>query len=461
MKTVIAKNNWFADDDLRLDASFHLSEGHLTLITFKKIGIKTEPLSMVTERIFYGGRSKRVYVNNPQKGLPFIKGADIIKADFSSLKYISKARTANLEDYFLEEGWTLITRSGTIGNTAYVNKDFIEKAASDDIIRVVPKNIPSGFLYAFLSSKYGQNLLKHGTYGAVIQHIEPEHIQNIPIPIFPPQKKEEIHDLIVEAAELRVEANRLLEKAKSLLSKNLKLEKETASEIKASFLSISKVTNSFQQRIDAPVFINKGVETMETLQMQGIKFILLKECNISVTRPGIFKRIYVNNKGLPYIKGSELNLNNPFTNCEYLSKTKTPFLNELKLKENQILMTCAGSVGSVRIITKEFEDKKAIGSQDIIRIDGNDGLFTKEYLFAYFRIPFVYDYIQSLKYGSVIERIEPFHVERIPVFVPTKKLSEQITWIINQYKDCVYNAFNKESQAIHLIEKEIDSWQQS
>lgn len=134
MKVAITKNSWLKDSDLRLDASFHLSAGQLTLKAFKKANITTKPLNKVTERIFYGGRSRRNYVSSLDNGLPFIKGADIIKADFSNLKIISKKRTANLNDYFLEEGWTVITRSGTIGNSAFVNKDFIGKAASDDII---------------------------------------------------------------------------------------------------------------------------------------------------------------------------------------------------------------------------------------------------------------------------------------------------------------------------------------
>ncbi len=91
MKTIIAKRGWLDDSDLRLDASYHLSEGQLTLIAFKKANIKTEPLNQVTDRIFYGGRSRRIYVNKPDNGLPFIKGADIIKANFSLLKtYVSK-----------------------------------------------------------------------------------------------------------------------------------------------------------------------------------------------------------------------------------------------------------------------------------------------------------------------------------------------------------------------------------
>jgi type I restriction enzyme S subunit len=51
-------------------------------------------------------------------------------------------------------------------------------------MRVVPdaEKIPPGYLYAYLSSKFGVPLVVGGTYGAIIQHIEPEHIANLPVP---------------------------------------------------------------------------------------------------------------------------------------------------------------------------------------------------------------------------------------------------------------------------------------
>ena len=202
--------------------------------------------------------------------------------------------------------------------------------------------------------------------------------------------------------------------------------------------------------------MNDGVLAMKDVTSH-MQHSTIGDINAIVRRPGIFKRNYVAN-GIPYIKGSEIFLNNPFRRCEHLSRTRTPFIDEMALYEGQILITCAGSVGSVKMITKEYEDKKAIGSQDIIRLISNDELYTREYLFTYLQMPFVYDYIQSMKYGSVIERIEPFHVESIPVVTPTKELSEEITLIIKRYMDYTYRAFIAEENAIQIVEEEIEKW---
>ncbi len=75
----------------------------------------------------------------------------------------------------------MITCSGTIGRMTYVRPDMDGIWSSQDVLKVVPNPecIPPGYLYAFLSSRYGVPLVVSGTYGAIIQHIEPEHIADL------------------------------------------------------------------------------------------------------------------------------------------------------------------------------------------------------------------------------------------------------------------------------------------
>lgn len=451
MKTIIAKNNWFVNSDLRLDASFHLSEGHLTLIAFKNASIKAKPLSQITEKIFYGNRSKRVYVNNPKKGLPFIKGADIIKANFSSLKYISKARTANLNDYFLEEGWTLITRSGTIGNTAYVNKDFIGKAASDDIIRIVPKNIPSGFLYAFLSSKHGQSLLKHGTYGAVIQHIEPEHIENIPIPIFPSKKQEKIHNLIVEAVDLRVEANQLLEEAIMTFENSMpQINRATQ------YIISVKSFGENNLRLDSTTNFSNIQSFYKQLE-QTHELYTIEELSEQVFTPGIFKRIRVNNpkNGIPFLSGSDLLDSMPAFNS-FLSKGMKN-LKDYILYKGWIAIQDAGTIGYVTLINGYLDGVSA--TNNLVRIIPKQTKNNNPYIFTFLKTKQGQAILKSLEYGSVQKHIDNNQVSKIKI--PILPLYQEIYSNVSSYLDMVTEACYKESEAIHLIEKEIDSWQQS
>ena len=451
MKTIIAKRVWLDDSDLRLDASFHLSEGQLTLIAFKKAKIKTEPLNQVTDRIFYGGRSRRIYVPNPEYGLPFIKGADIIKADFSSLKTISKKRTSNLEEYFLEEGWTLITRSGTIGRTAFVNKDFIGKAASDDIIRVVPKSLPAGLLYAFLSSKHGQALLSHGTYGAVIQHIEPEHIENIPIPIFPHEKQKQIHDLITQSSELRVEANRLLEEAHFEIMKLFQIDRIEV--LKAKSVSSKTITKSHTTRFEANYYLTKGYQLQEEI-VKKYNYQRLGDVTSDIFRPGIFKRVYVAD-GITFLGGSEIVKAKPASDKK-LSRKKTEGLSQLMLKKHWILVTCGGTIGNMAYVDSEME--KCAASQHILRLVPSK--VSSGYLYAFLSSDIGKEIITSYTYGSVIPQIEPHHISLIPIPIIEKDIEVKIHNLVMKYVENIESSKIKEDQAIQLVEKEIEQWQQ-
>ena len=458
MKTGSVHYSVSSQNGLRFDASFHLSEG---LVVKRKIA--SSPYEMlkikdVTSDIFYGNRAKRVYVSKKDHGIPFLSSSDILQADLDNVKLASKKYTPCIEQMMLKKGWILISRSGTIGNCAFANAKHAQKLASEHVIRLVPNNIlRGGLVYAYLASKYGYSLLTQGTFGAVIQHIEPNFVASLPIPNFPDAIQNDVDNLIQESAKLREEAGDCLHEAETIMNNFIPLKFEKTG-FKTKSVSYSNIKDSLQLRIDPPALINNGVEVMDRL-LSSMESKKIGDLNVKVYRPGIFKRVYVEN-GFPYIKGGEVFFTNPFRRCVYVSRTKTPFVDEMKLKEGQILIMCAGtvSVGKVKLITKEYEDKNCIGSQDIIRLESEDDLFTKEYLFMYLQLPFVYDYIISMKYGSVIERIEPFHIESIPIITPSNEMSKKITSIIKRYMDLSYKAFNAEEKAIKMVEEEIEKW---
>ena len=88
---------------------------------------------------------------------------------------------------------------------AYIRPNMDSFACSEDVLRVVSntEKIQPGYLYAFLSSKLGIPLVVNSTYGAIIQHIEPEHIADLPVPRFGAAIEKEIHEHIQAAANLR------------------------------------------------------------------------------------------------------------------------------------------------------------------------------------------------------------------------------------------------------------------
>lgn len=161
----------------RLDSNYHLSTGNSSRRAVLSSPYGTTNISEYTSRVFYGNRAKRIYVKKDNAGVPFLSSSEILKADFDNVKLVSQKYTPNLEELKVQQGWTLITRSGTVGETAFCSKAHEGKLSSDHVIRVVPNSkIKEGCLYAYLSSKYGYSLLTQGMFGGVIQSIEPKYI---------------------------------------------------------------------------------------------------------------------------------------------------------------------------------------------------------------------------------------------------------------------------------------------
>lgn len=460
MKIISIKKSSFSESDFRIDAAYHLSDGPLAKKQLNNSPYSKSKLIEESIKIYSGSIFKRSYVSSEDFGWSYLTGSNMIKLNIDSGKFISKKYTPQSKSLKIEEGWILISCSGTLGNTVFTNKDFDGKLGTHDLIRVIPNENKTlrGYLYAYLSSYFGHSLLTQSSYGGVVKHIEPHHIENLPIPILPRVKQVEINNLILKSAALSVEANKLLSDAIHLIISSMEVKMN--SNKKSTLVSLSRLSNNYHKRLDSPSYINSGVISLKELENNGVGLKKIGDFDVEVARPGIFKRVKVKKEnGLPYIKGAELTKRNPFGLCEYLSKTRTPFLDELKLNEDQILFTCAGTVGFTRLITKEFEERNAIGSQDIIRLYSKDSELSNHFLFAYLNTPIIKDFIQSLKYGSVIERVEPLHVELIPVFMPPKDIRIEIEEKISSYCSKIYSSFKKEEKAIQIVEKEIESWQ--
>jgi hypothetical protein len=198
------RSGWFADQGLRLDAAPYLSGAYEARKLLERLP-KTQQLAEVTQRIFHAGRPTRQWVTDPDRGVPFFSSTDILEADYSYLPFISKKQIEQNPALQIHKGYILITRSGTVGRTAYCRRDADGYAASEHILRVIAdeSQIASGYLYAFLRSTYGIPIITSQAAGSIIQHIEPHHLVDLPVPRLGSDIELRIHDLIEGAAELR------------------------------------------------------------------------------------------------------------------------------------------------------------------------------------------------------------------------------------------------------------------
>lgn len=123
----------------------------------------------------------------------------------------------------VQNGWILLTRSGTVGRCVIVSKRLAKFAITDDALRVQAKDVPVGYLYAYLSSWIGQVLISKDQYGSAIKHLEPHHLASVPVALPPADIQAEIHAEIMRAYALRDQANDPLDEADRLLHEKLGL----------------------------------------------------------------------------------------------------------------------------------------------------------------------------------------------------------------------------------------------
>jgi hypothetical protein len=200
--------NWLADQGLRLDPSPYLSGAYEARKLLERIP-GTMPLRNVTAGysggIFNGPKFSRLYTSDPAWGVPFLGSTDMLEADFTNVPLLHNKVASQLPYLKVEPGMTMITCSGTIGRTTYVRPDMAGFWSSQHTMKVSPDPaiIPPGYLNAFLQSRFGIPLVAGSAYGAIIQHIEPHQLIDLPVPRFGDAVEEEIHGYVQAAADLR------------------------------------------------------------------------------------------------------------------------------------------------------------------------------------------------------------------------------------------------------------------
>jgi len=339
-------SEWLLKEGRRFDAGPFLSGAVEARLLLEELDVTKEPLHTLTKGadggIYYGGREKIRWVTSPEFGVPCIGSTDILLADLSNTRLISKVQVAKTPSLLIREGMTLITRSGSVGRTAYVRKD-MDGMACQDVIRVVPDpdRIPPGYLYAYLSSKYGVPLVVSGTYGAIIQHIEPEHIANLPVPRLPKVTESKVHELIVRAASLRSSAAHERTRALALVEGELKWEPSASQSI------CSEAPSSCVQRRLDGFYNSAGPASGRSALANHPSATPLLELaqDVYETNRGARQKVDDPNCGVPFLSSSSVFRAEP--EADYSVSRSTNDFERLQLQDKDLLLPRSGQVGGI------------------------------------------------------------------------------------------------------------------
>jgi len=349
VQEVIESNN-------RLKASIYGIESRQVKKDLERSRWNIVHLNTFIENAFYGGRSKRVYIDKSnENAVGFLGSSEMLSIYPKPVKFLLK--TEETAKFALKKRQILLSRSGTIGNVNYVNSTLENYFVSEHAIRIICREYP-GYVYTFLKSKEGRVLVKSNMFGAVISQLEPEHLNRIPIPNPLSALKQEIHDLIEASFRLRDESYELMDKAQILLKTALQLpsigafhERSEQFDNMASVLNYSVSSSEVVDRLDGSFYVPivGAIEQHIARMAKEVVKVGDNQISQSVTLPGRFKRVYVEEgSGVSLIGGKQIFELDP-SNKKYLSLTQhgNRISDELTLRENMILVTCSGTIGKV------------------------------------------------------------------------------------------------------------------
>jgi len=339
--------------------------------------------------------------------------------------YLSPITQTDIDVLRVSNGQVLMTcsgRSGSIGRTAYVSNTLHDRIFSHDLIRIECADRENrGYLYAFLRTQIGLALVRTNEYGAMIPHIEPSHLENVPIPDPPPVLKKRIHNLVMGSYALRDESNALLDEAKRLLCNALNVPAlaklrpryfDKAAGLRNYAVNLSRLDG----RLDASYHVPIVDTIMRRLGEEAAEITTIGDSRISkrVILPGRFARVYVaEGQGVPFFGGKQLYELDP-PKKKYLSLTKhgDRIKKDLMLTENMTLITRSGTVGKVALVPGHWGNW--VANEHVIRVEPASAEVAG-YLYVFLATDYGHELIKRFTYGSVVDEIDDRQVASIPV----------------------------------------------
>lgn len=458
MKLKKIRSSWWEVTGYRLDCQPYLSGALETKVALDRLKVPTQKLHTLTSGpqggIFNGPKFSRAYVDSPEFGVPFLGSSSMLRADISCATYLSKdqAHSKKLSHLELQPRMTLISCSGTIGNMVYARPGMEGRWASQHIMKVVaaPDKVPPGYLYAYLGSKFGVPLVVSGTYGSIIQSIEPEHLANLPVPRLSPEIEESACSKVDEAAALLAAYQRDVVAASEHFFTAVNLRDITPLQ----WHELGRDLGFSKQFPFAPSFRAINFSPRFNQLCSRIKASRWKSLGELCTpgllqRGGRYKRIDATPE-FGYRLLGQKELFNLRPEGRWIAKNSVG--PDLLLEEGTIAVAARGTLGESELYCRaEFVCgpwTKFAFSEDILRVLADESQILRGCLYAFFRSETAFRMLRSISSGTKLQDNHYYFLPRLPIPVPSRKDQERI-------HEMVMDAYRKRHRAVALEDEAI------
>ena len=375
----------------------------------------------------------------------------------TNIKYISKHTYNFLSKSKVYGGELLINKIGIPGKTYIMPKlnRPVSLGMNLFLLRIKPDcNISEYFLWAFLNSKFGQNIIKRKINGTVPLTIDKKAIKSLYIPIVDTKIQDIAIPYILKSQGKLAESKKNYQQAEELLLETIGL---------SNFKSNTKGTNikSFKKsflstgRLDAEYYLPKYEEIIAKVKKQPHD-MLNNLVNIKKSiEPG--SDVY-SDEGLPFIRVSDYNKFGIFKPEKCLSnnfcKENETLLQSLYPMKETILFSKDGSVGMAYMV---LEDMQAITSGAILHLKiKNKTKVLPLYLTLVLNSKVVQQQAERDVGGSIILHWRVNDIKNVIVPIVDYSIQQQIAKLINQSFSLRAESERLLDEAKNMVEREIE-----
>ncbi|WP_026223426.1 methylation-associated defense system restriction endonuclease subunit S MAD5 [Methylosarcina fibrata] len=455
-QTKVIPSTWLTHNGRRLDCGPYMSGAIEAIELLKKL--RTETLETITDGIFHAGREGRQYVVDAEYGVPFMGSTDILAFDLSSQPLLSKRQVEKNPNFTIRKGWTLITRSGTTGRMAYGRKAMDGMACSEHVMRVVPNTnkVQPGYLYAFLSSRFGIPIVVSGTYGSIIQSIEPHQVANLPVPRLG-LVEGHAHQLVEESAQLLSLGQNQLNEATNLFFSSVGLSDITQADWHSWGSDLGFSSNVDIRSLRALNYNQRFcrlVDMIKSTDWKSLEQICLPG---SIKRGGRYNRIDADPEHSYHMIGQkEIFWLRP--EGRWIAKSCVD--KEVLVEPGTILIAGAGTFGEFELYCRsELIWGKAAEraySELFYRVIADEGEMLPGCLFAFMRSEIAFRMIRSISFGSKLQYPLISLLHELPVPYPSRQVQDEINQLVINAYESRDRAIELEDQARTLVEQAIE-----
>lgn len=409
---------------------------------------------------YHRPRFKRPYVDKP--GIPFFQPSQLNDLSPTPARFLSGYKPNEFDPLRVKKGQILLTCSGTVGEVSLVGDTLDNAVFSHDLIRLnASTSVGAGYIYTFLKSSIGHRLLTTSNYGAVIQHIEPDHLHEIQVPVANEELVCRIDAKILDSFKLRDESNVLIEEAQKKLIEAIKLPeiqniKLALYQDNAGVLTWTTSIQDLDERLDGSYFnpLAKAIENLLSKSRLSISTLGNKDLVREIILPGRFKRIYVEDGfGVPFLGGKEIGTLDPRTGKNLsLQGHGQRIKDQLTIHENQVMITCSGTIGKVAMAPKHWDGWTS--SQHVIRLQPATSIIGG-YLYAWLSSDYGKELIKRFTYGAVVDEVDATHMSGVMVPLVNEKLMNEIGRLVLVANEKRTKAFALEQSALNIFNEEV------